>query len=107
MDYSKSYRIAFSYVHVVSSMADISWDSGWLFVRINTVVFGKIKFSCPRANSFSDIRYDIEGQSQGGTSMKRAEYPSEIAKCFVFLACSYSSYVSADVPYPNGGVVIN
>ena len=39
--------------------------------------------------------------------MKRAGDPMEVAPCFVFLACSDSSYMTGQVLHPNGGEVIN
>jgi NAD(P)-dependent dehydrogenase (short-subunit alcohol dehydrogenase family) len=33
--------------------------------------------------------------------------PMEIAPCFVFLACSDSSYITGQVFHPNGGEVVN
>ena len=39
--------------------------------------------------------------------MKRAGQPSEVATCFVFLACEDSSYMSGQCLHPNGGFVLN
>ncbi|OAY42264.1 NADPH-dependent aldehyde reductase 1, chloroplastic [Manihot esculenta] len=40
--------------------------------------------------------------------MKRAGQPSEVAPCFVFLACEHcSSYITGQVLHPNGGVIVN
>jgi NAD(P)-dependent dehydrogenase (short-subunit alcohol dehydrogenase family) len=42
------------------------------------------------------------------TPMKRAGEPSEVAPCFVFLACeSDSSYITGQVLHPNGGEILN
>jgi len=39
--------------------------------------------------------------------MKRAGEPMEIAPCYVFLACTDSSYMTGQVLHPNGGEIIN
>jgi NAD(P)-dependent dehydrogenase (short-subunit alcohol dehydrogenase family) len=39
--------------------------------------------------------------------MKRAGEPAEIAPCYVYLACSDSSYMAGQVLHPNGGEIIN
>ena len=42
-----------------------------------------------------------------GVPLKRAGEPSEVAPCFLFLACSDSSYMTGQVLHPNGGEIIN
>lgn len=39
--------------------------------------------------------------------LKRAGQPSEIAPCFVFLACDDSSYMTGQFLHPNGGEIVN
>ena len=39
--------------------------------------------------------------------MKRAGEPVEVAPCYLFLACSDSSYMTGQVLHPNGGEIIN
>lgn len=39
--------------------------------------------------------------------LKRAGEPSEVAPCFLFLACADSSYMTGQVLHPNGGEIIN
>ncbi|KAF5952246.1 hypothetical protein HYC85_010190 [Camellia sinensis] len=40
--------------------------------------------------------------------MKRAGQPSEVAPCYVFLACNAdSSYITGQVLHPNGGTAVN
>jgi len=41
------------------------------------------------------------------TPMRRPGQPDEIAHCYVFLACSASTYISGQVLHPNGGEIIN
>jgi NAD(P)-dependent dehydrogenase (short-subunit alcohol dehydrogenase family) len=41
------------------------------------------------------------------TPLKRAGQPDEVAPCFVFLACSDSSYITGQILHPNGGEVVN
>ena len=41
------------------------------------------------------------------TPIGRAGQPSEVATCFVFLACEDSSYITGQCLHPNGGVVLN
>jgi NAD(P)-dependent dehydrogenase (short-subunit alcohol dehydrogenase family) len=40
------------------------------------------------------------------TPMGRAGQPSEVAPCFVFLACEDSSYMTGQTLHPNGGTII-
>jgi NAD(P)-dependent dehydrogenase (short-subunit alcohol dehydrogenase family) len=39
--------------------------------------------------------------------LKRAGEPSEVAPCFLFLACADSSYMTGQILHPNGGEIIN
>jgi len=39
--------------------------------------------------------------------LERAGQPSEVAACFVFLACSDSSYMTGQFLHPNGGEIVN
>ncbi|XVF57423.1 hypothetical protein PTKIN_Ptkin06aG0204200 [Pterospermum kingtungense] len=54
--------------------------------------------------------FDEEESANFGSEvpMKRAGQPSEVAPCYVFLACNdCSSYISGQVLHPNGGAVVN
>lgn len=48
-----------------------------------------------------------EAQKQFTSPIGRPSQPSEIATCFVFLACTDSSSISGQTLHPNGGVVVN
>lgn len=39
--------------------------------------------------------------------LKRAGQPSEVAPCYVFLACEDSAYMTGQVLHPNGGEIVN
>jgi NAD(P)-dependent dehydrogenase (short-subunit alcohol dehydrogenase family) len=39
--------------------------------------------------------------------MKRPGDPTEVAPCYVFLACDDSSYMTGQVLHPNGGTIVN
>jgi len=39
--------------------------------------------------------------------LKRAGEPDEVAPCYLFLACSDSSYMTGQILHPNGGEVVN
>ena len=41
------------------------------------------------------------------TPLGRPADPSEIAPCYVFLACEDSSYMTGQVLHPNGGEIVN
>lgn len=41
------------------------------------------------------------------TPLKRPGDPSEVAPCYVFLACDDSSYMTGQVLHPNGGEIVN
>jgi NAD(P)-dependent dehydrogenase (short-subunit alcohol dehydrogenase family) len=42
-----------------------------------------------------------------GTPMGRPGQPNEVAPAFLFLACEDSSYMTGQVPHPNGGEIVN
>ncbi|XVE62985.1 hypothetical protein DITRI_Ditri06bG0163400 [Diplodiscus trichospermus] len=73
-------------------------------IRVNGVAPGPIWTPLIPAS------FDEEEATQFGSEvpMKRAGQPSEVAPCYVFLACNHcSSYISGQVLHPNGGVVVN
>jgi NAD(P)-dependent dehydrogenase (short-subunit alcohol dehydrogenase family) len=41
------------------------------------------------------------------TPMGRPGDPTEVAPCYVFLACEDSSYMTGQVLHPNGGTIVN
>lgn len=72
-------------------------------IRVNAVAPG------PIWTPLIPSTFPGEKVAQFGTDvpLKRAGEPSEVAPCFVFLACADSSYVTGQVLHPNGGEIIN
>lgn len=72
-------------------------------VRVNGVAPGPI-WTPLIPSTFSSKKTQTFGSD---TPMKRAGEPSEVAPCYVFLACGDSSYMSGQILHPNGGEIIN
>lgn len=72
-------------------------------IRVNAVAPGPIWTPLIPA-SFDEKKVASFGEN---APMKRAGQPEEVAPCYVFLACSDSSYMSGQVLHPNGGEIIN
>lgn len=72
-------------------------------IRVNAVAPGPIWTPLIPAS------FDAEKVASFGDSvpMHRVGQPDEVAPCYVFLACSDSSYMSGQVLHPNGGEIIN
>ncbi|KAA3468681.1 glucose and ribitol dehydrogenase-like protein 1-like isoform X1 [Gossypium australe] len=73
-------------------------------IRVNAVAPGPIWTPLIPAS------FDEEETAQFGAQvpMKRPGQPSEVAPCFVFLACNHcSSYMTGQTLHPNGGTVVN
>lgn len=73
-------------------------------IRVNAVAPGPIWTPLnPRGGAPAD---KVAGFGED-TPMKRPGEPSEVAPCFLFLACDDSSYMSGQVLHPNGGTIVN
>ena len=72
-------------------------------IRVNAVAPGPI-WTPLIPSTFPEEKVAKFGQD---TPMKRVGQPDEVAPCFVFLACSDSSYITGQVIHPNGGEVVN
>ena len=72
-------------------------------IRVNGVAPGPIWTPLIPA-TFDPEKVATFGQD---TPMKRAGQPSEVAPCYVFLACDDSSYMTGQILHPNGGEIIN
>ncbi|KAJ7977988.1 Glucose/ribitol dehydrogenase [Quillaja saponaria] len=73
-------------------------------IRVNGVAPGPIWTPLIPA-SFSEEETANFGKQ---VPMQRAGQPSEVAPCFVFLACNHcSSYITGQVLHPNGGTIVN
>ena len=72
-------------------------------VRVNAVAPGPI-WTPLIPSTFPAEKVEHFGSD---TPMKRPGQPDEVAPCYVFLACSDSSYMSGQVLHPNGGKIIN
>jgi len=72
-------------------------------IRVNGVAPGPIWTPLIPA-SFDAERVAKFGQD---TPMGRAGQPSEVAPCYVFLACQDSSYMTGQILHPNGGEIVN
>jgi NAD(P)-dependent dehydrogenase (short-subunit alcohol dehydrogenase family) len=72
-------------------------------IRVNAVAPGPIWTPLIPAS------FNAKKTSEHGSDapMKRAGEPVEVAPCYLFLACSDSSYMSGQVLHPNGGEIIN
>lgn len=71
-------------------------------IRVNGVAPGPI-WTPFIPSSFSAEKVKDFGKHQ---PMKRPGQPSEVAPCFVFLACHDSSYMTGQVLHPNGGEIV-
>ena len=72
-------------------------------IRVNAVAPGPI-WTPLIPSTFDSERVEKFGKD---TPFKRPGQPSEVATCFVFLACEDASYMSGQVLHPNGGQVVN
>ncbi|GAA0173432.1 hypothetical protein Leryth_018321 [Lithospermum erythrorhizon] len=73
-------------------------------IRVNGVAPGPVWTPLIPA-SFTEEEVQNFGKE---VPMGRAGQPSEIASCYVFLACNVtSSYITGQILHPNGGVVVN
>ena len=72
-------------------------------IRVNAVAPGPI-WTPLIPSTFPEEKVAKFGEN---TPMGRAGQPDEVAPCYVFLASSDSSYMSAQVLHPNGGRVVN
>ena len=72
-------------------------------IRVNAVAPGPIW--TPLIVSSFDAKKNAEFGSD--SPMERAGMPNEVAPCYLFLACTDSSYISGQVLHPNGGEVVN
>jgi NAD(P)-dependent dehydrogenase (short-subunit alcohol dehydrogenase family) len=72
-------------------------------IRVNAVAPGPIWTPLIPA-SFDAKKVSEFGQD---SPMGRPGQPDEVAPCYVFLACSDSSYMTGQVLHPNGGTIIN
>lgn len=72
-------------------------------IRVNGVAPGPI---WTPLNPFGGTSKDQLAEFGESTPMGRPGQPSEVAPCFLFLACEDSSYMSGQVLHPNGGVIV-
>lgn len=72
-------------------------------IRVNAVAPGPV-WTPLITSSFAPRKV---AQFGSDAPMERAAQPAEIAPCYVFLACSDSSYMTGQVLHPNGGEVVN
>jgi NAD(P)-dependent dehydrogenase (short-subunit alcohol dehydrogenase family) len=72
-------------------------------IRVNGVAPGPI-WTPLIPSTFPSEKVETFGSD---TPMKRAGQPSEVAPCYVFLACDDSSYMTGQILHPNGGEIIN
>lgn len=72
-------------------------------IRVNGVAPGPI-WTPLIPSTFDEEKVAKFGQD---TPLERPGQPDEVAPCFVFLACSDSSYMTGQILHPNGGEVIN
>jgi NAD(P)-dependent dehydrogenase (short-subunit alcohol dehydrogenase family) len=72
-------------------------------IRVNAVAPGPIWTPLIPA-SFDAKKAAAHGSD---SPMGRAGQPVEVAPCYLFLACSDSSYMSGQVLHPNGGEIVN
>ncbi len=72
-------------------------------IRVNGVAPGPIWTPLNPCGGASEEKVENFGQS---TPMGRPGQPSEVAPCFLFLACEDSSYMSGQVLHPNGGIIV-
>ncbi len=72
-------------------------------IRVNGVAPGPI-WTPLIASTFKPEKVAVFGSD---VPMERAGEPSEVAPCYLFLACDDSSYITGQVLHPNGGEIIN
>jgi NAD(P)-dependent dehydrogenase (short-subunit alcohol dehydrogenase family) len=72
-------------------------------IRVNAVAPGPI-WTPLIPSTFDSEKVEKFGKD---TPLKRPGQPSEVAPCYVFLACEDASYMSGQVLHPNGGQVVN
>ena len=72
-------------------------------IRVNGVAPGPV-WTPLIASGFDKEKVAMHGSD---VPMKRAGEPNEVAPCYLFLACSDSSYITGQVLHPNGGEIIN
>ncbi len=72
-------------------------------IRVNAVAPG------PIWTPLIPATFSAEHVAKFGASkpLGRAGQPSEVAPCFVFLACADASYMTGQVLHPNGGEIVN
>lgn len=97
LDYSATKGAIISFTRSLSLQL---MDKG---VRVNAVAPGPIW--TPLIVSSFDAKKNAEFGSD--SPMERAGMPNEVAPCYLFLACTDSSYISGQVLHPNGGEVVN
>ena len=88
---------------IVSFTRSLSLSLSDRDIRVNGVAPGPI-WTPLIPSSFTKEQVGKFGEN---TPMKRAGEPDEVAPCYVFLACSDSSYMSGQILHPNGGTIIN
>jgi NAD(P)-dependent dehydrogenase (short-subunit alcohol dehydrogenase family) len=72
-------------------------------IRVNGVAPGPVWTPLiPATFSEEDVR-----QFGSNVLMKRAGQPSEVATCYLFLACRDSSFMTGQILHPNGGTIVH
>nr|WP_291048484.1 SDR family oxidoreductase [Hyphomonas sp.] len=72
-------------------------------IRVNAVAPGPIWTPLNPCGGALPEKLKDFGES---TPMGRPGQPNEVAPCFLFLACSDSSYMSGQLLHPNGGIIV-
>lgn len=72
-------------------------------IRVNAVAPGPI-WTPLITSSFDEKKVSEFGSD---VPMGRAGQPNEVAPCFLFLACTDSSYITGQCLHPNGGEILN
>jgi NAD(P)-dependent dehydrogenase (short-subunit alcohol dehydrogenase family) len=72
-------------------------------IRVNAVAPGPIWTPLNPCGGAPPEKVEDFGKD---TPMGRPGQPSEVAPCFLFLACADSSYMSGQVLHPNGGTIV-
>lgn len=88
---------------IVSFTRSLSQNLVEKSIRVNAVAPGPI-WTPLIVSSFEPKKVAKHGSD---VPMKRAGEPAEVAPCYLFLACSDSSYITGQVLHPNGGEIIN